>query len=156
MHSYLSAKHFSMLRAELQYFLLDSMSPLNDKTLVQSVFRWPTESCVMSAKCSWNWTFCNWWSSMGRGITFGTALWYWSIGLMLITSKMEMHMQKSNGKSLVFEHESKLQRKYLQTKNLKAKSFFSRYRELLFNLLIAFVYSTLVIRMTSSGYMSIN
>ena len=31
----------------------------SDKTLMQSVFRWPIESCVTSVKRSWSWIFFN-------------------------------------------------------------------------------------------------
>ena len=38
-------------------FHSDSMPPLSIKTLMRSVFRWPIESCVVCAKCSWCWHF---------------------------------------------------------------------------------------------------
>ena len=55
--SYSNAKIFSMLSGKVQHFYSDLTPPLSYKTLMQSVFRWPIESCVMSLKCSWSWTF---------------------------------------------------------------------------------------------------
>ena len=70
------SKHFSTLSSELKCFHSDSTLPLSDKMLMQSVFRRPIESCVMSVKCSWNWTFFKLWS----GIVLKIAFWYQSIG----------------------------------------------------------------------------
>ena len=44
--------HFSTLCDELQHFHSNSTKPLCDKTLIQSYFRWPIQSYVMSKKHS--------------------------------------------------------------------------------------------------------
>ena len=66
--------------------------PLSDKMLMQSVFRWPIESCVMSEIHSWSLTCFNSWSS----ITLRIAFCYWFI---IYTIKMEVHMRDSDEKS---------------------------------------------------------
>ena len=52
----------------------------------------------MNVKHSWSWTCFNSW----RGI----ALWYRSIGMMLLTSKTETRMQKSDEKMLALKYET--------------------------------------------------
>ena len=61
---------FSTLSSELQHFHSDSTPLLSNKTLMQSVSRWPVESCVMCVKRSWSWTWFNSWSSITFGIAF--------------------------------------------------------------------------------------
>ena len=50
---------------------------------MQSVFRWPIESCVMSVYRSWSWTFF----SSCSDIAFEVVFCYRSIGKTLLTSK---------------------------------------------------------------------
>ena len=68
---------------------------------MQSVFRWPIESCVKTVYRSWSWTFFN----SCCDIAFEVAFWYRSIGKTLLTSKTEMRMRQSDKKTLAFEYE---------------------------------------------------
>ena len=87
--------HFSMLSRKLQCFHSDSRPPIRDKMLMQSIFRWPVESCVMNLKCSWSWTF-----QLIEQHSDGIVFWYRSIGQTLITPKKEIHMWESDEKML--------------------------------------------------------
>ena len=83
LNSYSNASVFLSLCDELQCFHSDSNATTSDKMLMQSIFRWPIESCVTSVYRSWSWTFFN----SCCDIAFEVAFWYRSIGKTLLTSK---------------------------------------------------------------------
>ena len=98
-HTWTLSIFFSTLSDELQRFHSDSTLRLSNKTLMQSVYRQPIESCVMSVKQSWSWTFFNSWSS----ITLGIAFWYQSSDRRSWPQKQKCPCERAMKKRLAFE-----------------------------------------------------
>ena len=61
---------------------------------MQSIFRWPIESCVTSVKRSWSWTFFNSWSDIALEVAF----WYLSVRCSW-PQKMAMLMRQRSKKN---------------------------------------------------------
>ena len=98
--SHSNADNFFNLSCGLQHFHSDSTPQFSDKTLMQSIFRWPIQ-CVMSVKRSWCWTSFN----SRSGITHG-MFWYQSIGLTPMASITKCTCKRAMKNSLAFAYES--------------------------------------------------
>ena len=77
---------------------------LSDKMIMQSICRWPIESC-QNMKRSWSWTFFSSWS----GITLDIAFWYWSVSVRRSSpQKWKCACDKVTKKRFAFEYEFSL------------------------------------------------